>query len=436
MQPPVPARGPVRAAERSLAPDLARGAMLLFIALANAPGLAPGGPAVRAPLAALERVANVLLILFVQARAYPVFGILLGYGMVQLARRQEAAGASPSQVRALLRRRSAWLFVFGFVHATLLYFGDFLGAYGIIGLVATVAVLHRERVLRGLLWLWTLIVVEVIGLGAVVVVRIARFTGVPVQPPVDLPASTIAPSYFASIVARLHEWPMHTLTVLPSIFIVGLGMWAAERRLLEEPGHHERLFRRVALFGLTAAVLGGLPLALLYAGAVQVDATTLSLASLLHKISGMLGGVGYVALLGLAANRLSRHRRATSSRIADGLAALGERSLSAYLLQSLAWQTLLPLYALSLASRFGSPLLTALVLAVAVWLLSVVAAAWLRRRSWRGPAEVLLRRLAYGPSTARPRGGGQPSDVQRRAAPTRTLSERKVPADAVPTETT
>src|SRR3982750_1325593 len=133
-------RGPVRPAERNPAPDLA-----------HAPGLAPGGPAHGQPVETIERVANVFLALFVQARAYPVFGIMLGYGMVQLARRQEAAGASPSQVRALLRRRSAWLFAFGFVHAALLYFGDFLGAYGIIGLVASVALLHRERGLRAIL---------------------------------------------------------------------------------------------------------------------------------------------------------------------------------------------------------------------------------------------------------------------------------------------
>ena len=82
------ARGPVRPAERQLAPDLARGAMLLFIALVNAPGLAPGGPAQSALLQSAERVANALLSLFVHARAYPVFAIMFGYGLVQLARRQ------------------------------------------------------------------------------------------------------------------------------------------------------------------------------------------------------------------------------------------------------------------------------------------------------------------------------------------------------------
>lgn len=387
--------------------------MLLFIALANAPGLAPGGPARGIPIATLERIANVILVLFVQARAYPVFGIMLGYGMVQLARRQEAAGASPSQVRTLLRRRSAWLIVFGFVHATLLYFGDFLAAYGIIGLVATFALLHRERVLRALFWLWAVSVVEFIGLTALVVLGIARYTGVPADPPAVVPASTVASSYLASILARLHEWPPHTLTVLPSIFIVAVGMWAAERRVLEDLRSHHLLLRRVALFGLAAAVLGGLPLALVYAGVLQVDASTLSLASVLHKVSGMFGGAGYVALIGLVAERLTRHASARSGRVVVALSALGERSLSAYLFQSLAWQTLLPPYALSLSTRFGSPLLTALTLAVVVWLLSVFAAAWLGRRSWRGPAEVLLRRLTYGAAGAVRRGAEPWSGDQR-----------------------
>jgi len=432
----VPARGPVRPAERSLVPDLARGAMLLFIALANAPGLAPGGAGTGEPIAALERVANVVLVLFVQARAYPVFGILLGYGMVQLARRQEAAGASLVQVRALLWRRSAWLFVFGFVHATLLYFGDFLGAYGIIGLVATVALLHRQRVLRALLWVWAFSVVELLGLATYVVVAMMRSRGAPAQPPVEVPASTIASSYLASIVARLHEWPMHTLTVVPSVFIVGLGMWAAEHRLLEEPSAHRPLFRRAALAGLTAAVLGAVPLALVYAGAVHLDAPTIALTSYLHKVSGMFGGVGYVALLALAGERLTRRASTTPSRVAYSLSALGTYSLSAYLFQSLAWQTLLPPYTASLASRFGSPLLTALTLAVVVWLLSVLCATWLRRRSITGPAERLLRRLAYGRVPARRTDVDRSGDDQRPAARTRTLSVRNLPAAEVPTETT
>jgi uncharacterized membrane protein YeiB len=246
----------------------------------------------------------------------------------------------------------------------------------------------------------------------------------------------VAPSYLASISLRLHEWVPHTLTVLPSIFIVALGMWAAERRVLEDLRSHRTLLRRAAVFGLAVTVLGGVPLALVGAGVVRVDASTLGFASYLHKISGMFGGAGYVGLLGLLAARVSSHASPMARRCSEALAALGERSLSGYLFQSLAWQIFLPAYAWALGSRVGTPLLTSLALAVVVWLSSVFAAAWLRRRSLRGPAEVVLRRLTYGRSLTRHRDEGLRDDGQRLPGPTRTLSERKEPVAAVPTETT
>jgi uncharacterized protein len=395
-------RGPVRLAERTLAPDLARGAMLLFIALVNAPGLAPGGPARGALLRSAEHAANAILSVFVHARAYPVFAIMIGYGLVQLARRQQDAGATPAQVRTLLLRRNAWLFVFGCAHAALLYFGDFLGAYAIIGAVATIALLGRAKRLRALLWLWAISIVELPVLAALVIAGVARGSGPAAAVPVEVPASSLAPTYAASIVARLHEWPVHTLTVLPAIFIVSLGMWAAERRLLEDPARHGALLRRIAMVCLSVAFAGGVPLALVYLGLIDADARTVRLISYLHKVSGMFGGPGYVALFGLLAPALSGHAPGSGGKIAGALAALGRRSLSGYLFQSLAWQTLLPPYTLSLASRFGSAFLTALVLAVLVWLASVIGAAWLERRARSGPAEALLRRLVYGRAYQRP----------------------------------
>jgi uncharacterized membrane protein YeiB len=74
---------------------------------------------------------------------------------------------------------------------------------------------------------------------------------------------------------------------------------------------------------------------------------------------------------------------------------LGRRSLSGYLLQSVAWLLLASPYALALGTRTGSPLITAGACAVAVWLVSVVAATALERRGRPGPAETLLRRLSY-----------------------------------------
>ncbi|HEY3478814.1 MAG TPA: hypothetical protein VGL02_07930 [Streptomyces sp.] len=119
---PHPARGPVRAGERALAPDLARGAMLLIIALANGANVFfATAPGIDKTPHGFDRFYNVFLFLFVHARGIPLFAIMFGYGLVQFARRQQTAGASPAAVRRVLVRRNGWLFAFGAVHGVLLF---------------------------------------------------------------------------------------------------------------------------------------------------------------------------------------------------------------------------------------------------------------------------------------------------------------------------
>jgi uncharacterized protein len=396
--PALAARGPVRGTERVLAPDLARGAMLLFIALANAPGVVFGGPGIERHPEGVDRALNLLMNTFVHSRAYPVFAVMFGYGLVQLARRQEAAGATQQTVRSLLLRRNLWLIVFGFFHALLLSYGDFLGAYGLIGVVATLALLRRgDRTQRVVLWLWALSALEVLVLAAIAAFRVTHGSNVPASMLMNQVSSLVAPTYAASMRARLVEWPVHTATVLPAIIIVWLGMWAARHRFLEAPSAHQRVLRQIAVGALTLTFLGGLPLGLTSAGILRADSAALSAIFLLHQVSGMFGGPGYIALAGLASHWLSRRpASARLVRMVGLVTALGQRSLSAYLLQSIAWVMLLSPYGLALGRRFSSPTLTAVVVALLVWSVSLVAAGILRRHGYRGPAETLLRRLTYG----------------------------------------
>jgi uncharacterized protein len=389
-------RGPVLRAERALAPDLARGAMLLLIALANVAGVVfAGEPGLDATPEGIDRGLNFLLFELVHARGYPVFAVMFGYGLVQLARRQGASGATPGRVRSVLLRRNLWLVVFGFAHAALLYYGDFLGAYGIVGVVMTLVLLRRsDRFHRIVLVLWALSAVEVLVIGALVVSRILGGSSGSAALPSSHVDSLAAPGYVAAMLDRLGEWPGHTLAVLPFIMITWLGMWAARRRILEEPARHRVLLRWTAVLGLGAAVAGGLPAALLSAGWLHVDESAAGLISLLHGASGMFAGPGYVAVFGLIALRASR-----SGPVVGALSALGQRSLSGYLFQSVAWLVLLAPFTLALGDRFGSPTVTGLIIAVVVWLATVLIARLLDRRGRPGPAEIVLRRLTYGPRT-------------------------------------
>ncbi|TCM50273.1 DUF418 domain-containing protein [Kribbella sp. VKM Ac-2568] len=391
-------RGPVTGRERALAPDLIRGAMLLLIGLANAANFAfAGQPGLNGDPHGLERILNFLKTTLVDARAYPVFAVMFGYGLVQLARRQQNAGTTASGVRKILLKRNGWLVAFGLAHATLLYFGDFLGAYGIVGILCTLLLLNRgDKFHQIILWIWGAQVVYTIVAAGLAVLAIANTSG-PAHAMTDSPnPSLAATSYGAGLVDRLHEYPLHTATVLGFIVIVWLGIWAARKQMLENPLAHRTLLIRVAAACMGITVLGGLPLALVSAGWLHVDAAAVDAMSFLHNISGQFGGPGYIALFALLVGKLTANRRPDQLSLPiTAISALGQRSMSGYLLQSIAWMLLLAPFTLNLGDRLGNTAFTAAGAAIAVWTISVIGAYQMTKQSYRGPAETLLRRLTY-----------------------------------------
>jgi uncharacterized protein len=197
--------------------------------------------------------------------AYPVFAVMFGYGLVQLASRQTAAGGD---ARPVLLRRNAWLIIFGFGHATLLYFGDFLSAYGIVGVIATLLLLRGGRRFdRIVLWLWTAQLAYVVDFAVLLAVRFGQSEGGNAVLTSTANPWLAAGTYGQSVLDRLAEWPMHTATVVPFIIIVWLGMWGARRRLLEDVATHRRLLQRVAAICLAITVAGAVRYALVEADA-------------------------------------------------------------------------------------------------------------------------------------------------------------------------
>ncbi|MDA2812542.1 DUF418 domain-containing protein [Nocardiopsis sp. RSe5-2] len=388
--------GPVPRSERSLAPDLARGGMLLFIALAHT-GMALFAtvPAFAPDPQGLERAYDVFMFTVVHARALPLFAIMFGYGVVQLALRRRSAG--PRAARAVLLRRSAFLFALGLAHGVLLFSGDILGAYGIIGAVLTLVLVGRgERLHRVGLWYLGVAAVYTAVVAAMAAWTLADGSGERAEVPVSAYSSGQAATYGAAVVERLGEWPMTTLMLSAMLLPAWLGAWAARRRILEEPARHRRLLTAGAAAGLTVGFGGGLPMGLFSAGWLHADASAAMWLKLLHESSGLFAGAGFVCLFALASLAHENRRPAAPVRAAVGaVAALGRRSLSGYLVQSVAWLVLFAPFALDLGAA-PNPAATALASAVGVWLATVAAAALMERRGMPGPAERVLRRFAYG----------------------------------------
>lgn len=119
----------------------------------------------------------------------------------------------------------------------------------------------------------------------------------------------------------------------------------------------------------------------------------------METLGGTVGaatGVGYVCGFALLAARWADRGRAGLPGV---LAAVGERSLTAYLAQSVLFFTVVTGFGLGLGKQLGAAgdALTA----VTVWGVIAAGMAALSRLNRRGPFEVLIRWLTYRGSTGR-----------------------------------
>lgn len=390
------------ASGRSLAPDLARGLMLLLIALANVPwwlwsdekGMtnAHGLNAEGADLAY-----QLFSLVAIDGRAYPLFAFLFAYGIWQMYSRQAAAGTPWRAARRVLQIRHGWMVAFGAVHALLLWYGDIVGAYGLVGLIITALLLRRSDraltvvawVLAGLVALFGLFsLLSALLLNTGIAGDASDFAGATMS----LPTAAEQSNYLLFALQNIGTWLLVTpgqIFALTVPLAVVLGIVAARRGLLDRPAEHRALLTRIAIGGIAIGWLGGALPAMQHAGLLfdpMLSWGTMGISSL----AGVAGGIGYAALFGLIAAAIGERR----GIVTRAITAVGKRSLTSYLLQSVLFAPLLAAWGFGLGALLTP--LGAAALAVGVWLVTVVVALVLDLQGRRGPAEALLRRLAYG----------------------------------------
>ncbi|MBC9713743.1 DUF418 domain-containing protein [Streptomyces sp. TRM66268-LWL] len=404
----------IRSTERALAPDLARGLMLLLIVLSNTAfhlWRSAYGPAGWQPVTGgwLDHAVQFAMITVLDLRVYPLFAFLFGYGMVQLYQRQRAAGTSERTAAGILRRRSLLLVVIGLAHATLFMAGDIVGYYGVIGFALGWLFLRRSD--RALNWWIVVATVQLLVLSAEPVVSallqgdlgsLGEVTGTPAYEPY----ASEEGNWLTAAGTRLSTGLFVTFAAAPLSLVGGayvvflLGFWAARRRVLEEPSRHLPLLRRTAVLGIAIGWLGALPSALAHVGALDVPGHVQSESGVLmivRELTGMAAGLGYVAAIALFVHwwsrRASARRASGSHRAITAVAAVGKRSLSCYLAHSVLFAPLLAAWGLGLGAHLTSS--TMALFATAVWLVTVAGAYACELKGRRGPVETVLRKAMY-----------------------------------------
>ena len=390
-------------ADRYPAPDLARGAALLLIAIANAHTfVTERGIGVRGyprDLHGADAVVAGVQLVLVDGRGYPLFALLFGFGIATLAARRATtgavtggpgsaarttAGAPPDDpVLATVRRRGAALLAVGAAHAVLLWHGDIVAAYGLL------AVLLAGLLVRGGTTALVTTAAGTIALTVLLYAPVALTDSAQTASP-----SLVEPGVLAASSDRFGEWLFGNLllSAVGSAGAAALGVLLARSGRLADPGHHRRFLTRLAVAGIAAGVLGGLPLALVAAGLWAPPVGIALLLGPLHALTGYAAGTGYAALAGLVAARWAR--RGGPGPVGRALVATGQRSLSTYLAQSVAFVGLFAAWTLGLGA--GLPVWAATLCGAGVWLVTVLVADRSARAGRRGPAETLLRLLTYG----------------------------------------
>ena len=179
-----------------------------------------------------------------------------------------------------------------------------------------------------------------------------------------------------------------------------LGMVAARHNVLGQPEKYKTLLTRFAIVAVIISFGVGIPLGLAEIGVLSEN-TTLYLR-ILNQVAGICAGPGIVASIALATIPLQRRIDAAHASNTDytlpvplqALIALGKRSMTGYLLQSILFVLLTSTFTIGLGRGQGA--WEATLIAILIWAITLVIAYALEKANLRGPFEVVHRRLSYG----------------------------------------
>lgn len=406
-----PTEAQVRTAnpQRIVSPDVARGVTLLGIALANVVTAWTVNDA--AELAGtyggvyedslLDKIAVVLGAMFVHVRGLPMFATLLGLGIGMIVMSLWRRGYPAGRARGVIARRYGFLALFGVVHLVFLFYGDILVFYGLAGMVMALLITLRDKVL---LWiagvLLALQAVVFVALGIVLALSpdlAELFSG-------GAGGFTDPATYGENLLLGLLilasgivSFPVQALIFLPLIM---LGFVAARRGILTDTRAHRKLLVTWIWVGVAVILLVGLPWGLAEIGVLP---TALAPAFQMANAGlGQLTGPAIIAAVALLSqplqDRINREREAgktpTLPFVVRAMAALGKRSMTGYVLQSVFLIILVRPFALELGAEQGAFELS--LIAIGVWLATVAIAVALEYADKPGPLEYVHRRLSYG----------------------------------------
>lgn len=331
---------------------------------------------------ALDAAVRFIFALLFEAKFYLLFSFLFGYSFVLQMGGAEHASAD---FKVRIMRRAGGLLTLGVLHGCLLFQGDILTLYSLLGVLLLMwSHLSPERAIKRARRLVILSVVLMLVIALVMLLDSARNADTK-----DILARLAA--FHGSAQATQSMLMSEFMVAFPTV-LLGQGPSAMAMMLLGLVAGRMRLFSRVEQFGNwigRAQRLGftvGLAGATVYAGLSaywpeQGPASVFGLA--ISFATAPFLTAAYVATL------LKFFDTARGQRLRAALAPMGKIALTNYLAQSAVMALLFTGYGLRLCDELPSVAVAAIV--PAVFFMQMAFSHWWLKRHTYGPAECLLR---------------------------------------------
>lgn len=392
---------PVDEKKRHLILDALRGFALLGICVANYPELSLysfllDNPKELFPTAAIDKVVQWVLYILVDGKFYTIFSLLFGIGFSIILENNRQRGANGT---VIFYRRMFFLLLIGLAHLILIWSGDILMLYAIVGMTLPLFLKCKDKTI--LIWAFSFLALPV------AIDYIVQFTGLSASSKLEdwqwllCDRFGITEENFAYWLRDAKNYEdMHKFLVMGAIermweFVDGnryfkvlglflIGFWIGRNRMFSHLEELRGKLKKICLWGLCL----GLPLSAIYAwSAMNSKPFGFGTHSLFYFLSVYLTSFGYIASFCLL------YLKFCNNSFWRNVAFPGKMALTCYIGQSI--MGVLIFYGVGLGLGADTGLIYGEIIAVTVFLLEVAfCSVWLKFFRF-GPLEWIWRCLTY-----------------------------------------
>ncbi len=398
---------PIAPTQRVKEIDFVRGFALLGILLVNMSIFRDSvfGMAIENPTSEglLSSIANGFTYLLAEGKFYSLFSLLFGFGFSIFLLKEQTQHI---QMETAFKRRMLGLLGFGLIHAFLIWSGDILIAYALLGFML---IAFKKVSIKGLIK-WAIgFVVFIIALQLLIFFFVELAKNLPnadfILGEMEKAQTILAEkaavarevysgtNYLAMIGVRAQEMAQQYsgfFIIFPSImamFLTGFALGKSGK--LRNISENKSFFKKM----LWICLLIGLPLAAMHVyGIFTYTRMATDLTGSFHIVGFFLGSP--VLAMAYLSGGLLLFNRFGKAKFLQMVANTGRMALTNYLMQSIICTTIFYGYGFGLTGKVNA--FYALIMAVSIWLIQLPLSTWWLKSYRFGPAEWLWRWITYG----------------------------------------